>query len=135
MSDIFFSYARQDSSRVLPLIRALERHGWTVWLDHRGILPGQSFARAIEKALQEARCVVVVWSKASVQSAWVRNEADVARERQILVPIRIDPEVDIPFGFKHIQTASLWDWEDTRPHPDFEQFIRALTDRIGSPGR
>jgi hypothetical protein len=31
MSDIFLSYASKDLPRVEGLIRALERHGWSVW--------------------------------------------------------------------------------------------------------
>jgi TIR domain len=132
MSDIFLSYASQDKSRVPSLIRALERHGWSVWWDRR-ILPGKSYDQVIEEALQRARCVVVVWSKASVQSEWVRTEAEAARQRQILVPVLIDSGVHIPLAFMRIQAASLWDWEDTRPHPEFERFILAVTDLIGPP--
>src|SRR4029453_689346 len=126
MSDIFLSYASQDRSRVRPLINALERHGWSVWWDRR-VLPGKSYDQVIEDALQSARCVVVVWSKVSVQSDWVRTEAEAARQRQILVPVLIDPGVHIPLAFSLIQAASLWDWQDTRPHPDFEWFLLAVT--------
>ena len=49
MSDIFLSYASEDFPRVGPLIRALERHGWSVWWD-RTILPGRTFDQVIEGA-------------------------------------------------------------------------------------
>ena len=67
MSDIFLSYASEDLPRVRSLIRALERHGWSVWWD-RTILPGRTFDQAIEEALDAARCVIVVWSQHSVSS-------------------------------------------------------------------
>ena len=74
MSDIFLSYASDDLPRVGLLIRALERHGWSVWWD-RTILPGRTFDQAIEEALDAARCVMVVWSQHSVHSDWVKTEA------------------------------------------------------------
>jgi uncharacterized membrane protein YhaH (DUF805 family) len=50
--------------------------------------------------------VVVVWSRTSVQSEWVKAEAMAARERGILVPVRIDAApIPLPFGL--IQTANL----------------------------
>jgi hypothetical protein len=70
MADIFLSYANVDLRRVQPLIQALAQHGWSVWWDQT-ILPGQIYSRVIQKALDEARCVVVVWSQRSVASDWV----------------------------------------------------------------
>jgi hypothetical protein len=70
MSDIFLSYANEDLPRVLPLVRALERRGWSVWWD-RAILPGRTYDIVIEEALEAARCVIVVWSNTSVTSDWV----------------------------------------------------------------
>ena len=74
MADIFISYASEDRNRVIPVVKALERHGWSVWWD-RIIPPGKTFAKVIEKALGAARCLIVLWTAASVKSDWVSNEA------------------------------------------------------------
>ena len=74
MADIFVSYSREDRKRVAPLIELLESLGLSVWWD-REIKPGDDFEGNIDKAILDARCVVVVWSKHSVKSRWVRNEA------------------------------------------------------------
>ena len=95
MSDIFLSFASADHERVRLLVHALERHGWSVWWD-RTIPPGKTFDQVIEAALEVARCVVVVWSRASVISDWVRVEADEGRQRDILVPVLIDAECAFP---------------------------------------
>ena len=50
MSDIFLSYASEDFPRVGHLIRALERHGWSVWWD-RTILPGKRTMRSSRRRL------------------------------------------------------------------------------------
>ncbi|HEY7493804.1 MAG TPA: toll/interleukin-1 receptor domain-containing protein [Candidatus Tectomicrobia bacterium] len=126
MSDIFLSYASADLPRVQPLIRALERQGWSVWWDRGAILPGQNFDQIIEEALGAARCVLVVWSRTAIVSDWVQAEATEGRGRRILVPVTLD-DIQIPLGFRQIHTARLLDWQDTGPHPEFDQVVRAVT--------
>src|SRR5437899_2043766 len=96
MSDIFFSYATDDRLRTRRLVEALEAQGWSVWWD-RTIPPGETFDSVIEKALDRARCVVVLWSKTSVSSDWVKTEAAEAARRRILVPVLID-DVAVPLA-------------------------------------
>jgi hypothetical protein len=72
MVDVFVSYASRDRDAVKPLVDRLERAGWSIWWD-REIGAGTAFDRKIEQALDQARCVVVVWSKAAVESEWVRT--------------------------------------------------------------
>ena len=67
MSDIFLSYATDDRDRVRPLVEQLEARGYTVWSDTR-IGVGSSFDREIQKQLDAAACVLVVWSELSVES-------------------------------------------------------------------
>ena len=105
MSDVFVSYSSQDRARVVPLVQALERRGWTVWWD-RKIDAGTAFDREIEAAIDEAKCIVVVWSESSVQSDWVRSEASEGLNRGILAPVAIDP-VRPPLAFRLTQTVDL----------------------------
>jgi hypothetical protein len=86
MSDIFISYAREDLTAAQRLAEALEGHGWSVWWDRR-ILPGKDFEKVIEAKLDASRCVVVIWSKAAVDSHFVRDEAAEGMRRNILVPV------------------------------------------------
>jgi hypothetical protein len=78
-------------------VDALAARGWSVWWDST-IKPGQTFDSVIEAALDEARCGIVLWSRKSVQSQWVRTEADEGQRRRILVPALLD-EVVIPLAF------------------------------------
>jgi TolB-like protein/tetratricopeptide (TPR) repeat protein len=105
VTDIFVSYATEDRERVRPLVELLEGEGWSVWWD-REIHAGPRFDQVIEEAIEQASCVVVVWSRHSIQSDWVRTEANEGLERGVLVPMRID-DVRPPLGFRRSQTAEL----------------------------
>jgi len=56
---------------------------------------------------------VVVWSEISVQSDWVREEADDGLKRDRLVPIQID-NCQLPLGFRRIHALQLLGWPNTR---------------------
>ena len=94
MADIFISYASADREKVRPFAEALEKTGWQVWWD-RQIRSGSAFDRKIEQALDEAQCVIVIWSHNSAESDWVRAEAGDGLERGILVSIAIEHELPL----------------------------------------
>ena len=105
MADVFLSYASDDRDRVLPLVRFLEGRGWTVWWD-RSLRPGETWPQVIERELNSARCVVVAWSMQSVNSPWVRLEANRARERHNIIPIRLD-DASVPPEFGSYQSFDM----------------------------
>lgn len=67
MADVFVSYASEDRDRIAPLAHVIESEDLTVWWDRR-IGMGARFDREIERELDAAKCVVVVWSEHSVDS-------------------------------------------------------------------
>jgi TPR repeat protein len=130
-ADIFISYAREDEGTAIHLRDVLAGQGWDVWRDKEGILTGTSWEKAIEDALNAAKCVIVVWSRAALSSHFVRDEASVARNANKLVPVQIEA-VDIPLGFRGIQTANLVGWKGDVEDPEFRKLVRALTERVGA---
>jgi hypothetical protein len=86
-------------------VRALEGLGKSVFWD-RDIAVGMDFQVALEKELEECSCIVVVWSRNSVQSEWVRAEAQNGLTRHILVPVQLDFE-PLPIIFRHLETSQL----------------------------
>jgi hypothetical protein len=86
---------------------------------------GSLFDETIESALNSARCVVVLWSKHSVSSRWVKTEAAEGAERGILVPAMID-NAPIPLEFKRIEAADLSDWEGEASHREFDQLLKSV---------
>ena len=129
MSDIFISYSSADRERAHRFAQALGARGWSVWWD-REIPPGRAYDEVIEEALGAAKCAVVLWSKASVASAWVKNEASDAMQRNVLIPALIDPGVKIPLEFRRVQAADLSRWQG-EASPEFEQFCAAIASHVG----
>jgi TPR repeat protein len=131
MSDIFLSYAREDQSWAEMLAQTLEGRGWSTFWD-RTIPIGKTWRETIGSELDGARCVVVLWSKTSIESGWVQEEADDAKRRGVLVPILID-NIQPPIGFRSIQAAHLENWDGTQPTQAFRRLIADIAALIGRP--
>ena len=129
MTDVFVSYAAEDRERAARLAGALTALGWTVWWDRR-ILAGQTFDKAIERELYAAKSVVVLWSRHSVESEWVKCEAAAAAERDVLVPAAID-KIRLPLEFRRRQTADLIRWRGESEHPGYRMLCEGLAAKIG----
>ena len=113
MTDIFVSYAHEDSTAADVLANDLLSLGWTVWRDDR-IEVSDIFDDVIEARLDGASCVVVIWSPSSVRSRWVRAEAAAADEQGKLIPVCFHPDIVLPMRFRQIKAAML-------PSPQLDQ--------------
>jgi len=131
MSDIFISYAREDRPRAEAIAQALEAHGWTVWWD-RKIPAGRKFSQVISEEIAKARCLLVLWSAASVEADFVEEEAYKGKRRGILVPVFLE-EVDPPLGFSLLQAADLTGWDGDRASPLFQGLCTEITGHLGGP--
>ncbi len=89
LPDIFLSYGHDDVQTAKRFAESFEREGISVWWD-ASIRSGEAFDAVIENALKGAKAVVVLWSKTSVQSRWVRAEATLADRNRTLVPAMIE---------------------------------------------
>jgi len=132
VADIFISYANKDREWAGRLADALEACGWSVWWD-RHIIAGQAFDEAIERELEGAQCVVVLWSVDAIASEWVKNEAAAAAERGVLVPAKID-RTKLPLEFRRKQTVDLADWNGDVGHDGFQALCSGVAARV-APGR
>src|SRR5262245_57097082 len=124
MSDIFISYAREDRDKAEQLAQVLTQQGWSVWWD-RHIPAGRSFDDVIEQALSSAKCILVLWSKNSVASRWVKGEAAEGAQREILVPVLIE-QVKQPLEFNRIQAADLTAWNGRAEHPALKELLNSV---------
>jgi len=124
---VFLSYSREDRKRALPVIKRLEQAGFNVWWD--GLLEGgERFSRTTEAALEGAKAVVVLWTKTSIVSHWVHDEATRGRDRKCLVPVSLDGS-EPPLGFRQFQVI---DCSRSAGKP-MEQIVRAVAALHGRP--
>jgi len=131
MADIFISYAREDVERASHLVERFEGEGWSVFWDRR-IPAGGEWPQILMAELAPARCVVVLWSKSSVDARWVREEANEGAERKILIPARLDP-VEPPLGFRSVNACDLTRWDGDAGSPALEELVEEVARLIGRP--
>jgi YD repeat-containing protein len=121
---VFVSYAVEDRPTAERVVRALTGLGWQVWWD-REIVPGKTFDERIADRLRNAGAVVVLWSRHSVSSEWVREEASDAKRRDVLIPAFIE-HVEPPFGFKLRHAVDLTSWNGVPSAPEFSTLATAI---------
>jgi TolB-like protein/tetratricopeptide (TPR) repeat protein len=126
---LFLSYAHADEARARRLAAALDEAGYNVWWDAL-IEGGTAYAKTITKALETADVILVLWSAASVESDWVRDEAALGRDRHRLVPLSIDG-VRPPLGFRQYQFINFRRWRGRRDGPEFVALERAIAASAG----
>lgn len=134
MADLFVSYKAEDRRRVAALVASLESHGLSVWWDQH-IGGGSEWRDEIERNLDAARCVIVVWSKRSTgpDGEFVRDEASRAMRRKAYLPVRIE-RVDPPLGFGEQQMVDLVGWKGGAADPRFEKLLGVVRQRLGIEG-
>jgi TIR domain len=131
MSDIFISYAREDTANISSLVSALQANGWTVYWDQR-MRGGAQFARELEKEIEAAKVVIVCWSPHTRSSDWVPEEAALAKRLNKLVPILLDGDLkNIALGYLTLSTVMLTTWPNPEKDPNFPQLVSQLGQAIG----
>lgn len=126
---LFLSYAHADEAKARRIAEALRQAGYEVWWDEL-IEGGAVYARSINAALQTADVVIVLWSATSVESDWVRDEAARGRDRQRLVPLKIDGTRP-PLGFGQYQAINFRNWRGRRDSREFVALQRAIATALG----
>jgi len=129
MPDLFLSYSREDQAIARRFATRLQEAGFSVWWD-QALHPGEAFDQVTEKALEEAKAVVVLWSRTSVQSRWVRAEATQASADNRLVPVMIEA-CKRPIMFELTHTADLMGWSGDAGDPRWLAFIESLRRHTG----
>lgn len=120
----FLSYARADQAQATKLAKALEESGLDVWWDAL-IEGGATFAKSIEAALESCDAVVVVWSKTSVASDWVLDEAAKGRDLRKLVPVSLDGTLP-PLGFRQYHSIDLSRWQGNSAATEIAGVVRGI---------
>ena len=83
MPSIFLSHNQANKNFVHQLANDLKSRGCDVWLDEWEIKVGDSIVEKIELGIADNEYLVVVLSKDSISSRWVRVELNAAFFRQV----------------------------------------------------
>lgn len=111
MNKVFISYSREDLEIARHLAQQLGERGFEVWWDTE-LVGSDDFYEVILGALSSAKAAIVIWSKHSVQSRFVRDEARFALFHNKLVAVKTDDldMMTVPFGFQSQHTDSVCDY-------------------------
>jgi hypothetical protein len=110
MADVFISYAKKHAQLTEDLARDLEAEGFTTWWD-TSLLPGDEFPEQIKHEIDAAQAVIVIWTESSVDSPWVRSEANRAHALDKLITLHaMGLNLDhVPLPFNTVQSSLVTD--------------------------
>ncbi len=100
---IFISHAHEDAELAQRLADDLEAEGWPVWIARDSIRPGEKWASAVSRGLDESGIFVLLLTPHAVKSRWVRSETDVAVEMEHDGEMRF-----IPLLVEACRVPALW---------------------------
>lgn len=92
----FISYKHSDVTFAELIGSDLRQHGIAVWLDLWEIQPGGAITQTINRGLETSDIVLLLLSKASIQSRWVEREwstkfgEEIKRGKNLVIPICIE---------------------------------------------
>jgi TIR domain len=133
MSSVFLSYARSDADMADRIAADLKAEGINVWLDRDRLRPGESWAEQIESAISKADFLLVLISRASLDSKWVRTEYQAAfrsaRETggTRVIPVLLENVSELPPFLAQIQYADF----SKSYYAGIRSLLRALQKSVG----
>lgn len=112
---IFLCHANEDKPKVREVHQKLIELGYHPWMDEKDLVPGQSFEKEIEVALEKSKCVMIFFSEVSVaKRGFVQKELkhtlrlldEFPSGEVFIIPVKLD-ECNVPREFSQLQWVSL----------------------------
>ena len=129
MSEVFISYKQEERETMLPIAQKLRSLGVSVWFDAE-LQPGRSFSQEIMHHIEACKAQIVCWSPAAIASEWVRGEADIGRQRGVLIAVLIEPcRLMPPFNMLHAE--NLVGWRGDQNHSGWQKVLLAVSHHLG----
>ncbi|MBR5504322.1 MAG: TIR domain-containing protein [Methanobrevibacter sp.] len=120
--DVYISYSTVDSEIANEVCSILEMNGLNCWIAPRNILAGSNFAEQINEAILSSEAFVLIHSKNSKESAYVKNEVDLAfSDKKRIIPYRVDESI-------LEGVLSLYEWTDS-----YEKLVQEVLFWLGKP--
>lgn len=133
MADVFISYFTENRERADALGAAIEKHGFTTFVDHKILKLGDELAKELDGQIQRAACVVFLWSEhASAKRPWVLREFKVAKkDRARTIVVRLDeplPPTENDTLFPDMR--GKWQVPKEPPAPLVKEIVEAVQRRV-----
>jgi len=109
---IFISYSHEDAKAVNELAAHMVKRNAQVWVDTWELNVGDSIIQRVQEAITDSDALLVVLSKASVESEWCKKElsAGLIREldekRVVVLPVLLE-DCEIPLFLRDKKYADL----------------------------
>lgn len=125
---VFISYKREELEHAKMIRRTLLDSDLDVWWDE-DIQCGQVWNEVLDDAVKRAGCVVVLWSRRSMQSRWVMHEASSAIDRGVYAPVRIELfPIEAPYD--RLQATDIVDWDGKIHHPGVVDLLERINELL-----
>jgi hypothetical protein len=106
---LFISYSTKDQEFAERLHADLQDNGVRCWFAPHEMLPGRKIHSQIDDAIRMYDKLLLILSKASMESEWVRTEIAIARKREI----EQKREVLFPVALCPYKTIREWEYFDS----------------------
>jgi hypothetical protein len=131
MSGVFLSYSRTDRALAERVVAALRAVGVDVWWDQD--MPGVDWQQELERQVNELSALVVIWTPASTNSEYVRDEARLALSRHKLVNALCGVPAP-PFPFDRINGLPIDDWNGRDSHGGWSRLVATVEEHLVKAG-
>lgn len=124
---IFISYSHEDKLNVDLLAAHMVKRNASVWVDTWELNVGDSIIQRVQEAITESDALLVILSKASVESEWCKKElsAGMIREldekRVVVLPVLLE-DCEIPLFLRDKMYADL--------RKDYDDGLSAIMDAV-----
>lgn len=126
MTQVFISYAEENSEVKEMVRKSLLRSGITVWTNTTDIQTGEDFESAINRGIAEANSVVYLISQAAIESVYCQQEITLARSyNKRIIPILIE-EIDLGQLDDALRRIQFIKFTDSQTDADREQDLAEL---------
>ena len=113
-ADVFISYKSEEESIARRIREVLEANGISCWMAPDNIPVGSNYMKQIPQAIENCKAMVVVISRKSQKSTWVKNEfSEAISKNKLIIPYVIqDCELEDEFAFSLSTMQQVFAWKD-----------------------
>jgi hypothetical protein len=131
MGSVFISYASEDETKARKIKERLEEFGLSAWAFGTAPARRDDISTVIDSEIDRVDCVLVLWSKNSRGSVWVRGEALRGLAANKYMGLLLDPLIP-PVPFNALNAPDISDWSGLNDHHGWDTLIRGLADLSAS---